>query len=138
MASAFIRSSSIRRICSSFNSRFLAAKFHTVPEESLRNTPLAGSQYELLRPFPTTLRFLCTSAANSGASKPPESSANVNVAATQAGASAEGSAGNKNDGDQSSGGSENTQQQGKSVRGGVFLTLFAFFVRIQFVFHVFL
>lgn len=47
-------------------------------------------------------------------------------AAAQPGGSAEGSSGNKNDGGQSSGGSQSTQEQGKSVRGGVYLILFLF------------
>lgn len=123
MASAFLRNSSLRQICYSFNSRFLSSKFRSLPEKSLQNSPLAslfpenlaGNQRELLRAFSTNHRFLCTNAANPGANQ--SAGSNVNAAAQPVG-SAEGSSGNKNDGGQSSGGSQSTQEQGKSVRGG--------------------
>lgn len=131
MASAFLRNSSLRQICYSFNSRFLSSKFRSLPEKSLQNSPLAslfpenlaGNQRELLRAFSTNHRFLCTNAANPGANQSAGSNAN---AAAQPVGSAEGSSGNKNDGGQSSGGSQSTQEQGKSVRGGVYLILFLF------------
>ncbi|KAH6798359.1 electron transport SCO1/SenC family protein [Perilla frutescens var. frutescens] len=123
MASAFLRNSSLRQIYHSFNSRFLSSKFHTLPEKSLLNSPLAslipenlaGNQYELLRGFSANHRFLCTNASTPGANQ--SAGSNVNPVA-QSGGPAEGNSGNKNDGGQSSGGSENTNQQGKNVRGG--------------------
>lgn len=140
MASAFLRNSSIRQICYSFNSRLFPSKFHSLPEKSLLNSPLAsiipenlsGNQYELLRTFSLNHRFLCTNATGAnqsagsnvyaagqsgGSAEGNSGNKNVNAAA-QSGGSAEGNSGNKNDGGQSSGGSENTHQQGKNVRGG--------------------
>ncbi|KAG6435771.1 hypothetical protein SASPL_100646 [Salvia splendens] len=115
MASAFLRNSSLRQICYSFNSRFLSSRFHSLPNKSLQNTPPSTSPYDLLLAFSANSRFLCTNAPNPGVAQSPGS--NVN-AAVQPGASAQGGSENKNDGGQSSGGSENTQQEGKSIRGG--------------------
>ncbi|XP_057801227.1 protein SCO1 homolog 1, mitochondrial [Salvia miltiorrhiza] len=113
MASAFLRSSTLRQFCYSFNSRFLSSRFHSLPEKSLQNSPLASNHYELLRAFSANNRFLCTNAPNPGASQ-----SNVNAAAQPGVSSAQSGSEKRNDGGQNSGGSENTQQQGKSVRGG--------------------
>lgn len=125
MASSFLRNSSLRHIFYSFNSRMHSSKFGIPPNGSFPNSPLAllspenytANQCKFLSAFSMNNRFLCTGTNNPAANQ----SASSNVGATQSSGPAEGNSGNKNDG----GGSENTHQEGKPVRGGV-LSLFSF------------
>ncbi|KAL8504859.1 hypothetical protein ACS0TY_016152 [Phlomoides rotata] len=107
MASSFLRNSNLRHIIHSFNSRMYSSKFGILSHDSFPNSNFASlspenfttNQYKLLCAFSMNRRFLCTAGA------------------TQSSGPAEGSSGNKN-GEQNSGGTQNTQREGKPVRGG--------------------
>ncbi|KAL8504915.1 hypothetical protein ACS0TY_016203 [Phlomoides rotata] len=102
-----------------------SSKCGILSHDSFPNSTLASlspenfttNQYKLLCAFSMNRRFLCTGTKNPAANQ----SASSKAGATQSSGPAEGSSGNKNGG-QNSGGTQNTQQEGKPVRGGVILT----------------
>lgn len=124
MASAISRHLRLRHTLSSLSSRLLSSGFHSLPEKSIQNSPLASlspaiyayNQHRLLRAFSTNHRFLCTNTSKPSVDQ--SSSSNVDATSPSRG-STEGNSGNTNDGGQDSGGSQDNSKQGKSVRGGV-------------------